>query len=246
MCMTTPPAVGTPSVQQVPPSGGPTSTPPAPPASPPPTSGGGQALAGIEALGPVLIQLASVLTSLVQALGGASGGGSLPPAPPLPEPTGGGANAAPAPRGGKVDPSNVKDKTGTGGLTAAALRGLEEAHTFGLPLVSGKRSGGGSSDHDHGNAIDVGTLPIGAPSSKEGTPQMKAFAEHMRLQGKAGKLDVKYVILDGKIASATNNWAWRDYDVPGTSDAAMAAMRSSNPGEFNRLEHNDHVHVSFG
>ncbi len=250
MCMTTPPAVGTPSVQQVPPSGGPTSTPPASPtpAPAPPTSGGGaQVIAGIEALGPVLSQLASVLTSLVQALGGASGGGgSLPPAPPLPDSNGAGANAAPAPGGGKVDPSTVKDKTGTGGLTAVALRGLEEAHTFGLPLVSGKRSGSGTSDHDHGNAIDVGTLPIGSPNSTEGTPQMQAFAEHMRQQGKAGQLDVKYVIADGRIASATNNWEWREYTYPGTSRASLDALKQSDRGEYNRIQHNDHVHVSFG
>lgn len=70
------------------------------------------------------------------------------------------------------------------------MRGLEEAHRYGLPLVSGKRSGNGTSDHDHGDAIDVGTLPIGSPSSNGGTPQMKAFAEHMRLEGKAGRLKV--------------------------------------------------------
>ncbi len=167
----------------------------------------------------------------------------LPPAAALP--------VGPTPRRsrqvpGLVDPSSVKDKTGTGGLNAAALRGLDEAHRYGLPLVSGKRSGGGKSDHDHGNAIDVGTLPIGVASSSEGTPQMKSFAEYMRQQGKAGNLDVKYVIRDGQIASATTNWEWRDYDVPGHSDAEMAAMKSSNPGEYNRLEHNDHVHVSFG
>jgi hypothetical protein len=112
--------------------------------------------------------------------------------------------------------------------------------------VSGKRSGNGKSDHDHGNAIDVGTLPIGVASSSEGTPTMKSFAEYMRQQGKAGNLDVKYVIRDGQIASATNNWEWRDYDVPGKTDAQMAALKASNPGEYNRLEHNDHVHVSFG
>jgi hypothetical protein len=154
-------------------------------------------------------------------------------------------NPAPA-SAQRVDPGSVKDKTGTGGLTSPSKRGLEEAHTFGLPLVSGKRSGSGTSDHDHGNAIDVGTLPIGSPSSDGGTPQMKAFAEHMRQQGKAGKLDVKYVIADGRIASATNNWEWRAYTYPGKSQGELEALKRSNPGEYNRLQHNDHVHVSFG
>jgi hypothetical protein len=155
------------------------------------------------------------------------------------------AGTAPA-TAARVDPSSVKDKSGTSGLTAPSQRGLQEAHTFGLPLVSGKRSGNGSSDHDHGNAIDVGTLPIGSPSSTEGTPQMKAFAEHMRQQGKAGKLDVKYVIADGRIASATNNWEWREYIYPGKSSASLEALKQSNRGEYNRLQHYDHVHVSFG
>lgn len=155
------------------------------------------------------------------------------------------AGAAPA-SAARVNPSSVKDKTGTGGLNAASMRGLEEAHTFGLPLVSGKRSGNGASDHDHGNAIDVGTLPIGAASSTEGTPQMKAFAEHMRQQGKAGQLNVKYVIADGRIASATNNWEWREYTYPGESRASLEAMKRSDPGNYNRIQHNDHVHVSFG
>jgi hypothetical protein len=164
----------------------------------------------------------------------ADGGGAPAPAP------------APAAGAGTVDPSTVKDKTGTGGLSAAPKRGLEVAHTFGLPLVSGHRPGGpSSSDHTHGNAIDVGTLPIGAASSTEGTPQMKAYAEHMRQAGKRGELGVKYVILDGKIASSRENWEWRTYTYPGKSAAEMEAMKSSNRGEYNRMQHHDHVHVSF-
>jgi hypothetical protein len=147
--------------------------------------------------------------------------------------------------GGKVDPSTVKDKTGTSGLNASAKRGLEEAHKYGLPLVSGKRSGGGSSDHDHGDAIDVGTLPIGAASSNGGTPQMKEFAEHMRQEGKAGRLNVKYIIRDGQIASSRDNWAWRPYIYPGKTQAQLDALKRSNPGEYNRIQHFDHVHVSF-
>ena len=147
--------------------------------------------------------------------------------------------------GGTVDPSTVKDKTGTSGLNGSAKRGLEEAHKYGLPLVSGKRSGGGSSDHDHGNAIDVGTLPIGAASSNGGTPQMKEFAEHMRQEGKAGRLNVKYIIRDGQIASSRDNWAWRPYIYPGKTQAQLDALKRSNPGEYNRIQHFDHVHVSF-
>jgi hypothetical protein len=145
-----------------------------------------------------------------------------------------------------TDPGTVKDKTGLTGLTAASKRGLVEAHKYGLPLVSGKRSGNGESDHDSGNAIDVSTLPIGVAGSNGATPQMQAFREHMRALGKAGKLDVKYIISDGRIASAVNNWEWRPYTYPGMSAAQVAALKSSNRGEYNRLEHFDHVHVSFG
>ncbi|MCW2921017.1 MAG: hypothetical protein JWL76_891 [Thermoleophilia bacterium] len=163
------------------------------------------------------------------------------------------ANSAPAatqapaasPGAGLVDPSSVKDKSGTGGLSAAAKRGLEEAHRYGLPLVSGKREGNGTSDHDSGNATDVGTLPIGVAASDGATPTMKAFAEHMRQQGKAGQLNVKYVISDGRIASATNNWEWREYTYPDKTRAQLEALKSSNRGEYNRLQHFDHVHVSY-
>lgn len=147
--------------------------------------------------------------------------------------------------GGNVDPNTVKDKAGTQGMSSAARNGLNEAHKFGLPLVSGKRNGNGKSDHDSGNAIDVGTLPIGAASSTGGTQQMKAYAEQMRQQGKAGRGNVKYVIADGRIASARNNWEWRPYTYPGHSQASLSRLKKSNPGEYNRLQHNDHVHVSF-
>jgi hypothetical protein len=144
-----------------------------------------------------------------------------------------------------TDPGSVKDKTGLTGLTAASKRGLVEAHKYGLPLVSGKRTGNSESDHSTGNAIDVGTLPIGVASSNGATPQMQAFREHMRALGKAGQLNVKYIISDGRIASATSNWEWRPYTYPGMSAAQLAALKSSNRGEYNRLEHFDHVHVSF-
>jgi hypothetical protein len=67
----------------------------------------------------------------------------------------------------------------------------------------------------------------------------------MRQEGKAGRLDVKYVILDGKIASSKEDWAWRDYTYPGKNAAELEALKSSNRGEYNRLQHYDHVHVSF-
>lgn len=146
---------------------------------------------------------------------------------------------------GNVDPGSVRDQTGTGGLTSAALAGLDQAHSYGLPLVSGKRSGTGTSDHNHGNAIDVGTLPIGVASSDGGTPEMKAYAERMRQEGLAGQSNVKYIIRDGQIASARDNWEWRPYTYPGQSQAELAALQQSNPGEYNRLQHFDHVHVSF-
>lgn len=162
----------------------------------------------------------------------------------------GGGSGAPAtaasPAGaGTVDPSSVKDKASKAGLSQAALRGLDEAHKHGLPLVSGKRAGNSSSDHTHGNAVDVGTLPIGVASSSHGTPEMVAYAEHMRQAGKAGQLNVKYVIHNGQIASATNNWEWRAYTYPGKSQSELEALKRSNRGEYNRLQHYDHVHVSF-
>lgn len=167
--------------------------------------------------------------------GGVSGGGG----------GGGGGAASTSTAGGTVDPSTVKDQSSTGGLEPNARRGLEEAHKYGLPLVSGKRSGSGTSDHNHGDAIDVGTLPIGAASSNGGTPQMKAYAEHMRQEGKAGRLNVKYIIRDGQIASPRNNWEWRPYIYPGKTQGELDALKRSNPGEYNRIQHFDHVHVSF-
>ncbi len=169
---------------------------------------------------------------------GSSGGGSTSSNGSV-----GGSSGSVGP--GTVDPSTVKDKTSTAGLSDAAKAGLAEAHKFGLPLVSGKRSGSGTSDHNHGDAIDVSTLPIGAPGSNGGTQQMKDFAEYMRQQGKAGKMKVKYVILDGKIASSRDNWAWRPYTYPGKTQAQLEALKKSNPGEYNRIQHYDHVHVSF-
>ena len=74
---------------------------------------------------------------------------------------------------------------------------------------------------------------------------MKAFAEHMRDEGKAGRLDVKYIIADGRIASAKGGWEWRPYTYPGKSAASLAALKRPNRGEYNRLQHFDHVHVSF-
>lgn len=140
----------------------------------------------------------------------------------------------------------VRDRTSTRGLQRTALRGLEEAHRFGLPLVSGYRPGGSSrSDHAHGRAIDVADIPIGDPKSTQGSPRMRAYAEHMRQEGKAGRLAVKYVILDGRIASATDDWAWRPYTYPGKSRGELQALKASNRGEYNRLQHFDHVHVSF-
>ncbi|MBX3171535.1 MAG: hypothetical protein KF760_29270 [Candidatus Eremiobacteraeota bacterium] len=207
--------------------------------------------------GQLLLQMMSLLLGLMaggaggNALQGLSGGGSSGGGV---DATGGGASsssgggggsASTSTAGGTVDPSTVKDKSSTGGLEPNARRGLEEAHKYGLPLVSGKRSGNGKSDHDHGDAIDVGTLPIGAASSNGGTPQMKAFAEHMRQEGKAGRLNVKYIIRDGQIASSKNNWEWRPYIYPGKTQAELDALKRSNPGEYNRIQHFDHVHVSF-
>ncbi len=187
-------------------------------------------------------------SGLTDFLGGAApsaspnSGGSSSGTAGTPASTGGSTGAS---SGGTVDPSTVKDKTSTSGLSEAAKAGLAEAHKFGLPLVSGKRSGSGTSDHNHGDAIDVSTLPIGAASSNGGTQQMKEYAEHMRQQGKAGKMKVKYVILDGKIASSRDNWNWRPYTYPGKTQAQLDALKKSNPGEYNRIQHYDHVHVSF-
>lgn len=161
--------------------------------------------------------------------------------------SGAGSGAAPAAGpAGTVDPSTVKDKASTNGLRANARKGLEVAHTYGLPLVSGHRTGGSpKSDHPHGNAIDVSTIAIGSPSSTQGTPQMQAYAEHMRQQGKAGAMGVTYVIHNGKIASPRENWAWRDYTYPGESPASLEEMKHSDRGKYNRIQHYDHVHVSF-
>ncbi|MCB0878461.1 MAG: hypothetical protein KDC46_05715 [Thermoleophilia bacterium] len=206
----------------------------------PAASGGGASLQGAAAApdAPASLELASSPTT---APSGATATAGSPPRsarPPAPSTSVAG--------GGSVDPSTVKDKASTKGLKAPAARGLEVAHSFGLPLVSGHRSGGApNSDHPKGLAIDVSQLAIGSASSTQGTEQMQAYAEYMRQQGKAGKLDVKYVIHNGRIASATNDWAWRDYTYPGKTQASLAALKQSNRGEYNRLQHYDHVHVSF-
>lgn len=201
---------------------------------------GGTALSG----GPGAFGGAPGSSPLGGFLGGGGGGGSGGGSSPVGGAPGGSASGGSAPTG-NVDPSSVKDKTGTGGLSSAARAGLDQAHSFGLPLVSGKRSGNGTSDHDSGNAVDVGTLPIGAASSTGGTPQMKAYAESMRQAGKAGKRNVKYVIADGRIASARDNWEWRPYTYPGKTQAQLEQIKRTNRGEYNRLQHYDHVHVSF-
>ncbi|MEO6867801.1 MAG: hypothetical protein ABI200_07245 [Gaiellales bacterium] len=208
-------------------------------------SGGGPAGAGASAICPH-VNMPPALTTAPPIKSDSKGANGAPEAKGA-KSKGAPGKGAPSKSGGggKVDPSSVKDKTSIGGLTSTSKRGLQEAHKYGLPLVSGKRGGSGTSDHIHGNAIDVGTLPIGAKSSSGGTPKMKEFAEHMREQGKAGKLNVKYVIADGRIASANDNWSWRPYTYPGKSASSLAALKQSNQGEFNRIQHYDHVHVSF-
>jgi hypothetical protein len=218
-------------------------------------------IAAIEQLIPLLQQQAAVsgggaiqqgggcgcgMPGCTHGAGMAMGARGAPTAPQSTSQAAAGAHAMGDVPMGNVDPSTVKDKTSTRGLTAAPLRGLDVAHRFGLPLVSGHRPGGpSSSDHTHGDAIDVGTLAIGAASSTEGTPQMKAYAEYMRQAGKRGELNVKYVILDGKIASPRDNWEWRPYTYPGKSSGEIEALKQSNRGEYNRIQHYDHVHVSF-
>jgi hypothetical protein len=228
---------------------------------------GAGSVVGIEQLLPALQQLVTTLGMLVQQLqaqlGGASGGSACMHHPSMTGAAGApdaqsmmmqsGAHATPfvamqshaqpmQQPVQEVDPATVKNKDSTNGLSAAALRGLEIANRFGLPLVSGKRGGNTKSDHFHGDAIDVGTLAIASPDSDEGTPAMKAYAEYMRQAGQAGQLNVKYIVLDGKIASARSNWAWRPYMPPGHSAETIARQ---SEGERNRLLHNDHVHVSF-
>ncbi len=260
-----------PSVGVLPQQPAPTSTNCATPPPPPPlctaspvtttpstTIGGGtvQAAQGAmavapEQLVPVLQELVGALTNLIGALQQQGGAGAAGAAG---APTqGGGAGTdvspeSPAPSGtGAVDPSSVKDMTSTAGLSAASLKGLEVAHAHGIPLVSGKRGGGGGSTSDHpaGNAIDVSTLAIGSPQSTEGTPEMKAYAEHMRQEAKAGRLDVKYIIRDGQIASPRSNWEFRTYTYPGQTREGLEKLKQSDRGEYNRIQHYDHVHVSF-
>jgi hypothetical protein len=76
------------------------------------------------------------------------------------------AKVRPQPRRRAARSTPVRSRTNRGpaAWNPTPLRGLEEAHKYGLPLVSGKRSGNGTSDHDHGDAIDVGTLPSAHPA----------------------------------------------------------------------------------
>ncbi|MCW2924472.1 MAG: hypothetical protein JWM98_1876, partial [Thermoleophilia bacterium] len=217
------------------------------------TGGGGSAPTGVGACG---MPGCTMDHGVTQAMQGAAG---APDAAPVADAAAGAsemskttaaarkpaADPKPAAAAGTVDPSSVKDLDKGNGLTPVAKRGLEEAHKFGLPLVSGKREGNGHSDHDTGNATDVGTLKIGVPESNGATPQMQAFADHMRAEGKAGRLGVTYVISDGRIASAKSDWEWRPYIEPSQTADSIAKLKNSNRGEYNRLQHFDHVHVSY-
>ncbi len=197
-------------------------------------------LAGILAIAFVLMMSSRGLIPKVGVAVGQSDtaaevSGAIGAAPPAPAP------AAPAPA-----PAPLKDPASTNGLTTAALAGLDVAHTFGLVLVSGKRAGDArKSDHPLGRAIDVSNIAIGSPESVGGSPQMKAFAEHMRQEGLAGRLALKYIIRDGQIATADSGWKWRRYIYPGYNAASIEKLKQTKRGEYNRLQHFDHVHVSF-
>lgn len=137
--------------------------------------------------------------------------------------------AAPkAPRAADTSKAAKKDSSASG-LSAASQAGLDQAHQHGLHLISGRRDSKISgtnkvSDHAHGNAIDV-------TNGSNPTAQTREYADFMRQQGKAGKLNIEYVIHDDKIASARDGWAWRPYKPQGEVTPTT--------------RHLDHVHVSF-
>ena len=97
--------------------------------------------------------------------------------------------------------------------------GVKGVGGFSQRNIAGTRT---ISDHALGLALDF-MVPL---SSRYGDN----IAEF--LKNNAEKLNVKYIIWNGRICSAKNDWVWRAYKHPGG-------------GGGNTLMHRDHVHVSF-
>jgi hypothetical protein len=165
------------------------------------------------------------------ALAGAKGGPDAPPRSAPGEDKGGGGGAPTQSPSSYADPSKASaspeqqpGETSYDGLKEKAKQVLSAAHGAGLKLISGLRAGE-SQGHGDGSAVDVSNVPGG---SKQGSPEMKQFAEAMRAAGKAGDPTIGYVIYQQQIASARDNWAWRPMEDRGS----------------NTQNHFDHVHVS--
>lgn len=143
--------------------------------------------------------------------GGGGGGGSA-----------GASTAKPASITGAAQKQS--GETSYDGLQQKSLAVLNAAHGHGLKLISGLRAGE-TQGHGNGSAVDVSNTPGG---SRQGSPEMRAFAEAMRAAGKAGDPNVGYVIYQQQIASSREGWRWRDMEDRGSNTA----------------NHFDHVHVS--
>lgn len=120
--------------------------------------------------------------------------------------------------GSKSIPAGVRPNTANG---ARVIREMGFGGTIG-----GIGQRGYKSDHPDGNALDA---MVGL--SRKGNVAGWQIANYFHTN--RGKLNVKYIIFDNKIASSRDNWRWRPYNSTPDGNTSPTAL------------HEDHVHISF-
>lgn len=128
-------------------------------------------------------------------------------------------------KGGSIGPSS--NASIPSGLRSNASAGARVARQLGFSgTIGGIGQRGYKSDHPNGDAIDLMT-----GLSKRGQANGWKLANYYHAN--RANLNVKYIIFDGKIASARDNWKWRPYGGTPDGNASDTAL------------HRDHVHLSF-
>lgn len=128
-------------------------------------------------------------------------------------------------RGGKIGkPSGASVPSGLSQWTSAGARVARQLGFSGT--IGGIGGRGYKSDHPTGHAIDLMT-GLSAAGKRNGW----ALANYYH--SNRGKLRVKYIIFDGRIASSVDNWRWRHYGSTPDGNTSATAL------------HKDHVHISF-
>lgn len=129
------------------------------------------------------------------------------------------------------DPNVVNDPSLGVELSPQAYRGAQEARRLGHTATIGGVAGrGNTSDHPTGYAIDVMSQTPGTVTTGSDKQLLDTIAQHFVTNRDA--LSVKYVIWYKKIAKASSNYEWVNYEHP---------SGASGP----TLDHYDHVHISF-